>query len=210
MEGHIILYNTPDGKQNSLVLPINFNPSYRLPTGAQVIWNTITDGPIRFNDEAQLKNNGLYVYEYYDDQIEVITGQVGMWVKKYGKNAQGQSGTVPYIAGYDTDGANPWNYIPAHWNWLLANYRNPIQIYGFKGWLMGMGGTAYDDALAAVEATYATEPLNKVRWEEKELIPFGGEIYNIVSPFFIVQDNYEIFTYWNYWHEIFFNDENYD
>ena len=86
MEGHIILYNTPEGKQDSLVLPINFNPSYRLPTGAQVIWNTITDGPIRFNDEAQLKNNGLYVYEYYDDQIEVITGQVGMWVKKYGKN----------------------------------------------------------------------------------------------------------------------------
>ena len=61
-----------------------------------------------------------------------------------------------HTAGYDTDGANPWNYIPAHWNWLLANYRNPIQIYGFKGWLMGMGGTAYDDALAAVEATYAT------------------------------------------------------
>ena len=70
---------------------------YRLPTGAQVIWNTITDGPIRFNDEAQLKNNGLYVYEYYDDQIEVITGQVGMWVKNMAKNvSKGQSGTVPY------------------------------------------------------------------------------------------------------------------
>lgn len=70
--------------------------------------------------------------------------------------------------------------------------------------------TEYATINSTIEATYATTPLNKVRWEEKELIPFGGEIYNIVSPFFIVQDNYEIFTYWNYWHEIFFNDENYD
>lgn len=185
----LVLYNTAEGRQECYVYSQFTNGFFSPPVGSKVVWNTKTMGRVRFFDSAAFLADGTLIYEFYDDQHTVISGQVGMWVKKFGPNAAGIPGAVPYIDGYVTDS---FNYIPSHWQWLLDNWRQTVPVYQFKYMLYSMGGTVYDDVDTLIKATYATEPLNKVRWEQRELMPFGGVIYNLALPF-LTQTDYEKF-----------------
>lgn len=202
---NIILYNTSDGKQEAASFIVN----YTVPPGASIIWNTVTHGPIRFVDEALLENDGIYQYETPSDGNSVIASQVGMWVKKFGTNAVGQLGTIPYLDGYKEGGADPFDYIPSHWQWLLDHHRKTVSLYALKGWLYQMPGSIYADVNSAIEATYATTPLNKIRWEQKEFVPFGGVIFNIVMQH-INETNFEVFMRFDSWLDRDYNDGNED
>lgn len=205
MTDNIILYNTADGKQEA----VGFSVNYTVPPGASVIWNTVTHGPFRFIDDALLENHGIYQYDIYEDGNFLIAWQVGMWVKKFGPNAIGQPGTIPYLDGYKEGGANPFNYIPSHWQWLLDHHRKTVSLYALKGWLYQMPGSIYTDVNSAIEATYATTPLNKIRWEQKEFVPFGGVIFNIVMQY-INETNFEVFMRFDSWLDRDYNDGNED
>lgn len=41
--------------------------------------------------------------------------------------------------------------------------------------------TEYATINSTIEATYATTPLNKVRWEEKEFMTWGGVIHDFIQ-----------------------------
>lgn len=198
MANNIILYNTAEGKQEA----VGFNIHFSVPSGASIIWNTVTHGPIRFVDEGLLENDGIYQYDTPSDGNSIISGQVGMWVKRHGTNASGQLGTIPYISGYVADS---FDYIPSHWQWLLDHHRKTVSLYALKGWLYQMPGSIYADVNSAIEATYATTPLNKIRWEQKEFVPFGGVIFNIVMQY-INETNFEVFMRFDSWLDLDYND----
>lgn len=203
---HLLLINRADGLQQAIPISAT-TTSYSLLPGTQIIWNTVTDGPFRFNVSPDA---GVYEYEIFSDGNQVIMDYVGIWVKRYGTNSIGQDGTIPYIDGYVHDFDV---YIPAHWQWLLDHYRKVVPTYALKGWLFQEPGTAFADANAAVEATYAANPLNKIRWEEREFVPFGGVIFNIVLPYLKlnpVNTDFEIFNRFNEWLERDYNDDNED
>ncbi len=202
MANNIILYNTADGKQEA----VGFSVSYTVPPGASIVWNTVTHGPIRFVEEALLENDGIYQYETPSDGNSIISWQVGMWVKRHGTDARGNPVAVPYIGGYITDS---FNYIPSHWQWLLDHHRKTVSLYALKGWLYQMPGSIYADVNSAIEATYATTPLNKIRWEQKEFVPFGGVIFNIVMQH-INETNFEVFMRFDSWLDRDYNDGNED
>lgn len=203
---HILLFNRPDGLQQAMPISAT-TTSYSLLPGTQIIWNTVTDGPFRFNASTV---PGEYLYESYDDGNNIISSQVGMWVKRYGTDQRDNQGAVPYVDGYVTDS---FDYIPAHWQWLLDHYRRVVPVYALKCWLSQEPGTTYADANAAVEATYTANPLNKIRWEEREFVPFGGVIFNIVLPYLKlnpINTDFEIFNRFNEWLERDYNDDNED
>ena len=62
-------------------------------------------------------------------------------------------------------------------NGSFDHHRKTVSLYALKGWLYQMPGSIYADVNSAIEATYATTPLNKIRWEKKEFVPFGGVIF---------------------------------
>jgi hypothetical protein len=203
---HILLFNRPDGLQQAMPISVT-NTSYSLLPGTQIIWNTVTDGPFRFNVSVE---PGTYQYETYDDGNYIISSQVGMWVKRYGTDHRGNPGAVPYIDGYITDS---FSYIPEHWQWLLDHYRKTVPVYALKCWLFQEPGTAYADANAAVEASFAANPLNKIRWEEREFVPFGGIIFNIILPFIRanpLNTDFEIFNRFEEWLERDYDDNSED
>lgn len=209
---HVLLFNRADGLQQAMPISAT-TTSYSLLPGTQIIWNTVTDGMPRFIDIASLLNDDIYIYDTPDDGISILQSYVGTWVKYYGRDAHGRPGTVPFLEMYDyiTPGIH---YTPAHWQWLLDHYRKVVPTYALKGWLFQEPGTAFADANAAVEATYAANPLNKIRWEEREFVPFGGVIFNIVLPFLklnsIINTDFEIFNRFDEWLERDYNDGNED
>lgn len=206
MSDHLVLFNRPDGKQDYIFIANGMSPIYSLPPGSVVLWNTITMGPPRFTDDAAFINDGVYEYIYMSDALSILMDQIGMWVIEYGPNSRGQPGTVPFINGYVR---NSFNYVPAHKQWMVDNYRGVVEVWAFKFWLYQTSVTIFNDVDAAVKATYATEPLNKVRWEQKEYMSYSGVIFDIASAFITVND-YEIFkmTSGQLW--AFFNDQNED
>lgn len=202
---HVLLFNRADGLQQAMPISAT-TTSYSLLPGTKILWNTVMDGPIRWGSVLE---PGVYTYPDEYDQF-IVYDQVGMWVKRYGPNAIGQDGTVPFIDSYIPGTSD---YIPEHWQWLLDHYRKAVPVYALKFWLSQEPGTAYADANAAIEATYASNPLNKIRWEEREFVPFGGVIFNLVLPFLTLNtynDNYEIFHRFREWLERDYNDSNED
>lgn len=202
----LVLYNTAEGRQECYVYSQAANGFFSPPPGAKVVWNTKTMGRVRFFDSAAFLADGTLIYEFYDDQHVVISGQVGIWVKRFGPNAAGIPGTVPYIDGYVTDS---FDYIPAHKQWLLDHHRKTVSVYQFKMWLWQIQGvTIFNDIDAAIKDTYATEPLNKVRWEQRELMPYGGVIFNLALPFLNPISDFELFTLFESDLDAFYNEQN--
>ncbi len=198
MNEDIIIFNTPEGRQDYLYFATGADRVYSLPSGSTVVWNSINMGEPRFADEAMLEYYGIYDYIFYgwDDVITVLIDQIGMWVLRYGPNAAGQAGTIPFIDGYIS---GSFSFIPEHKSWLLSNNRGLIQTFSFKYWLYDESVTLFNDVDAAVKATYATEPLNKIRWEHKEFMPYGGVIFNtalpIVQAFSPAMTDYTVFKF---------------
>lgn len=174
---HVILFNSPSGRQLVYETDVG-STSYSIPAGSNILWNTLTHGPIRF--KVFVEPGGDFFYAHEEDANNTIVSQVGIWVKEYGPNAGGIPGTIPYLASYSNE---EFTFIPTHWQWMLDNYRKAITLFSVKAWMIDLPGTIYADVTAAIEATYAASPLNKVRWEEREFVPFGGTIFNIIKPF---------------------------
>lgn len=207
MNEDIIVFNTPAGRQDYLYFGTGADRVYSLPSGSTVVWNSISMGEPRFTDDAMFDDYGIYEYIFYgEDMFTVVAGQIGMWVREYGPNAAGQPGTIPFINGYVR---SSFDYVPAHQQWLLDNHRKLVEVYAFKMWLYQTSTTLYDDVDTAVKATYVTEPLNKIRWEHKEFMPYGGVIFNIALPF-LTDTDFELFQQFDFLMQLNYNDENED
>jgi len=74
-----------------------------------------------------------------------------------------------------------WDFIPAHAAWLYANWKKTIEVWKMKVYLSIVYPTEYATINSTIEATYATTPLNKVRWEEKEFMTWGGVIHDFIQ-----------------------------
>ena len=70
-------------------------------------------------------------------------------------------------------------YITGHLAAVESSYKKIIETWQLKYELNARA--LLDDCDTAISATYVSDPLNKIRWEQKKLIDYGGVISDIIK-----------------------------
>lgn len=172
---YVVIVNSPVDEDGIFKQYVNFidKLSYHGIKNGTVLWDTRSMGDVRGWDTI---NEVFYTIPWYD-----LQAFEGTFLKAYGGNNNG----IPYIDNFTQDGfVDDW--LEGHKQWMLANYRLPLEVWMMKAYLHGIpdgGGTLLETINAEIEATYATEPLNKVRWEEREFMHWGDPLYLIIFPY---------------------------
>jgi hypothetical protein len=134
---------------------------YQVHAGDIVLWDERLNGRVYAWDTAFEET---YEIEYSQEMYD-YTGRI---FKLY------ENGTRPYLHW-------EFDFLPAYAAWLYANFKGAIEVWKMKFYLHQLYPTEYAAIIATIEATYATTPLNKIRWEQKELMTFGGILHNIIQ-----------------------------
>ena len=156
----VVINSNPDinGESRQYVLVLGLLSNHGI--SGEVLWDERIHGEVRAYDAE----SDTF---YYDNTYSDWQRWEGRIVKKHG----GINNSIPYLDPLD-------DFIPNHETWVLNNYRKVIPVWELKATLHSNNElTAVN---TAIEATYLATPLNKVRWEEREMIPFGGILYDLI------------------------------
>ena len=150
-----VLINRASGLQEGFLLEVN---GTYLP-GGTLLWDERTHGPIVEDIDGVRTPVSDETFLEYVGKMELVLSP------------------FPHIFFNET-------YIPGHFDAVLANYNKEIETWVIKYWLTTFNIVATQALVVvnnAIEATYATTPLNKILWMEKETLICGGAIWQIIK-----------------------------
>ena len=169
---YAVIVNTPtdeDGLFRQYVKIIELYGHHGVHNGI-VLWDERSMGEVRAWDAI---NEVFYTIPWYDLANE------GTYLKAHG----GVNNGIPYIDDFTQNGyVDDW--LNGHKLWMLEYHRQSIPVWAVKGYLYQIpdgGSNKLATMNTIIEATYATEPLNKVRWEEREFMHWGDPIYLLIQ-----------------------------
>lgn len=136
-----------------------------------VLWDERSMGEVRaWSADTQ----EFYTIPWYDVPVNE-----GIYQKAYG----GSNNSIPYIDDTSQNGyVDDW--LNGHKLWMLEYYRLSIPVWAMKGYLYQIpdgGSNKLVTMNTIIESTYATTPLNKVRWEEREFMNWGDPLYLLIQ-----------------------------
>ena len=126
-------------------------------------YHGVKDGIVLW-DERSMGNIRLYnpiSQEFFLLSSEFAYALEGVSTRVYG----GINNSIPYI----NEGVD---WLEGHKLWMLQNYKLSIDLWSVKAFLHEIpdgGSNKLVTMNTIIEATYATTPLNKVRWEERDI-----------------------------------------
>ena len=167
-----VIVNTPtdeDGLFRQYVKIIERYGHHGVQNGI-VLWDERSMGEMRAYDPVE---DGFYTVPWHD-----LLVNEGIYKKAYG----GINNAIPYIDNFTQNGyVDDW--LPGHKNWMLEYYRLPIPVWAMKGYLYQIpdgGSNKLVTMNTIIEATYAATPINKVRWEQREIMHWGDPLYLLI------------------------------
>lgn len=169
---YAVIVNTPtdeDGLFRQYVNSIGLYGHHGVRNGI-VLWDERSMGGVRFFNPI--------TSEFHIVPSEFIASGEGTYYKAHG----GINNGIPYIAENMVNDAPEW--LDGHKLWMLENHRSRVDIWSVKAFLYEIpdgGSNKLATMNTIIEATYATTPINKVRWEEREFMSWGDPIYLLIQ-----------------------------
>lgn len=152
-----VIINRASGLQEGLLM--DTSGTYSIDQGDLVIWDERSNGTITENiDEIDVPIDDNTFFAHIGKMELVITPKLSIFFNE--------------------------TYIAGHFEALISNYHKEVQAWTIKFWLSTfniVATLALDVVNTAIEATYATVPLNKILWMEKETLKWGGAIWQIIK-----------------------------